>query len=100
MMGLGARTRAAGPSRLVFRVNADELANQPLTLETLLSWDQHWGLQLNPRAAPATLDYAANNSAALKDLSAPTIDETALEIPFRLFLSPIGPCTRRRCQFC
>ncbi len=70
---------AAGPSRLVFALPAD--AQQwPLDVASLLAWDQ-----LTPRLAGNALPPDATTGPALVP---PASDETALEVPYRLLLSP------------
>jgi hypothetical protein len=85
------RAFAAGPSRLVYKVQAAALSREPLTLARLLEWDpKTWVLQLHPRAAKADLSYEENSQLAGRELAEPTIDQTAIEIPNRLLLSPVA----------
>jgi hypothetical protein len=70
---------AAGPSRPVFALPGD--AEQwPLDVASLLAWDR-----LTPRLAGNALPPDATTGPALV---APASDETALEVPYRLLLSP------------
>ncbi|RIK08853.1 MAG: hypothetical protein DCC50_15445, partial [Acidobacteria bacterium] len=75
-------TLAAGPSRLVFAV-PDEVAAVPLTVDGLLDWDA-----LRPRLAPGALPPGSTSG---PEPAEPGDDETALEFPYRLLLSPVGP---------
>ena len=70
---------AAGPSRLVFALPGDT-ERWPLNVAGLLAWDQ-----LTPRLAGNALPPDATTGPAL---DAPASDETALEVPYRLLLSP------------
>ncbi len=70
---------AAGPSRLVFALPGDT-ERWPLNVAGLLAWDQ-----LTPRLAGNALPPDATTGPALV---APASDETALEVPYRLLLSP------------
>ena len=80
-----ATARIARPSRLVFRVR-DDIESLPLSIEGLLGWDG-----LEPILAPLAALPPKPTSAELQD--APAIAEpgplhTALELPYRLMLSP------------
>ncbi len=70
-------TRLAGMSRIAFRV-PNSVLPMPYKLEELLKWSQ-LALEVVP---------AANPNAANKDLRAPTVTETAIEMPYFLILSP------------
>jgi hypothetical protein len=74
--------RMSAPSRLVFRVPANAKPI-PFTVEGLLDWSP-FSLVVSATAGAAS---DAKPSAALK-IAAPTPLETALEIPYRLILSP------------
>jgi hypothetical protein len=80
----GARARIGGPSRLVFRVPPD--ARIPYTIDGLLNWED---LSLNVSAIAdmpeVPTDREANVAPAIKP---PDKVETALELPYRLILSP------------
>ncbi len=81
-----ARARIGQPSRLVFQLPANSNPRIPYTTAGLLNWA---GLELNvsPIAAisePSTPDQRANAPA----IAPPTELETAIEIPYRLILSP------------
>ena len=85
---------AAGPSRLVFAL-PDDAEQWPLDVASLLAWDR-----LTPRLAGNALPPDATTGPALV---APASDETALEVPYRLLLSPTlglaggtGPSPSRR----
>ena len=88
------RTRIAGESRLVFAVppDADPI---PYTLESLLDW-QRFDQQVAATAQPA-------NGGVTASIAPPTATQTAIEVPWRLILSPnsyaawfhaLGPVTR------
>jgi hypothetical protein len=66
------KSRAAGPSRLVFRIPED--VEIPFTLEGLLDWS-NW--------TPVVLPMARHSAA----IQCPEWDKTAIELPYRLFLS-------------
>jgi hypothetical protein len=81
-----ATSAAAHASRLVFHVPAG--AKIPLTIEGLLDWSAF---------APKVSALAAmppqpteNEIAAAPSIGAPADDETALELPYRLLISPNG----------
>lgn len=74
--------RMSGPSRLVFRVSKDAKPI-PFTTEALLEWSS-FNLVVS---APAAAASNAPPSPALK-IAAPAPTETAIEIPYRLILSP------------
>lgn len=78
------KARIATASRLVFRVPVGR--NIPYTVEGLLDWR---GLEpiLHPIAA-LDEDASAAQRAAAPSISAPTADQTALELPYRLLISP------------
>ena len=73
------RARVAGVSRMVFRL-PDTLDQLPYTLDALLDW-----AQFAPVLAPSALPPAATTGPAITPL---TGEETAIEFPYRLFLSP------------
>lgn len=79
------RAMIAGGSRLVFRL-PDDVASLPYTLTGLLDW-QGYELAVNARALPPVYDRDELH-AAQGNLTAPGADETALELPYHLFLSP------------
>lgn len=70
---------AAGPSRLVFELPEDA-QSWPLDLSGLLDWNR-----LTPRLAGNALLPEATTGPAL---TPPAGDRTALEVPYRLLLSP------------
>lgn len=83
--GTGAfKARIAAPSRLVFRVPLGR--SIPFTVEGLLDWS---GLEpmLHPIAALGK-DASATERAAAPPISAPTVDQTSIELPYRLLISP------------
>ena len=73
----GVGVRMAGPSRLVFLVPSS-IASIPFTLEGLLDWS---GFQL-------VVSAVAQGQPIQPPLPAPADNETMLEIPWRLALSP------------
>lgn len=73
--------RLAEPSRLVFAL-PPEAEGMPLSLDALLDW-----AALVPRLAPNALPRGATDGPAPR---APRDDETAIEFPTRLLLSPVG----------
>jgi hypothetical protein len=73
--------RISGPSRLVFRLPA-KFKSIPLTLEALLDWT---GFQL---AVSPTAAFAGGPPPQNLKIAPPTDVETALELPYRLILSP------------
>lgn len=74
-------TLAAGPSRLVFTL-PDEVASVPLTMAGLLDWSR-----LQPSLAPGALPPGTRSGPRPK---APGEDDTVIEFPYRLLLSPVG----------
>ncbi|CAA9263457.1 MAG: hypothetical protein AVDCRST_MAG93-2292, partial [uncultured Chloroflexia bacterium] len=74
------RAVLAGPSRLVFEL-PDHQGDWPLTLETLLNWPAY-----TPVLAPNAL--LPPDATSGPGLDAPTAEQTALEIPTGLYLSP------------
>ena len=74
-------TLAAGPSRLVFTI-PDDLATVPLTIAGLLDWTQ-----LAPSLAPGALPPGVTTGPAP---APPGEDDTCIEFPYRLMLSPVG----------
>lgn len=80
------KARIAHPSRLVFKVPADRRI--PFTTEGVLDWS---GLEpsLNPIAAiPPSPTQAQINAAP--GIAAPLPTETAIELPYKLVISPNG----------
>ncbi|MEZ4672614.1 MAG: hypothetical protein R2932_00010 [Caldilineaceae bacterium] len=73
------RARLAGESRIVFRL-PDEMMELPYTVEAFLDWRQ-----FEPLVAPNALPADARTGPALAPL---TGEETAIEFPYRLYLSP------------
>jgi len=73
------RAMLAGPSRLVFKL-PDDQGDWPLTLETLLNWGAY-----TPVLAPNALPPGADSGPAP---APPTAEQTSLEIPTGLYLSP------------
>lgn len=80
----GFKARIAAASRLVFRVPPGRRI--PYTVEGLLNWRE-----LKPALHPiAALGEGASTAerAAAPPISAPNADQTALELPYRLLISP------------
>ncbi|MDX1253418.1 MAG: hypothetical protein IDH49_14450 [Gammaproteobacteria bacterium] len=78
------KARIAAASRLVFRVPAGRRI--PYTVEGLLDWRELEPV-LHPIAALGE-DASAAQRAAAPPIGAPTADQTALELPYRLLISP------------
>jgi hypothetical protein len=76
------RTAIAGGSRLAFQL-PDSVESLPATLDALLAWDD-WAPLLVETALPRSFDGAG----PLPSPSTPGPDDTAIEFPFRLILSP------------
>lgn len=78
------KARMAHPSRLVFKVSSE--ARIPYTVQGILDWS---GLELsvNPIAAIPPAPTQAQIAAA-PAIAAPKATETALELPYRLIVSP------------
>jgi hypothetical protein len=74
--------RMSGASRLVFRIPAT-IKTLPLSIEALLDWSRY-SLAVSPTAA---MGASSPVPPSLK-IAAPNDLETALELPFRLILSP------------
>ncbi|MEU6235875.1 hypothetical protein [Kitasatospora sp. NPDC047058] len=77
--------RVAGPSRLAFRLRAD-VNELPFTLDTLLDWTS-----LDPQLVPVALPARGTvfeDATTAPFPRAPTATETAIELPYRLLLSP------------
>lgn len=85
-LGEGQRTVAqiAGPSRLVFRVPND--VRIPYTTAGLLDWSQ-LALSVNPIAAIGP-NPTPEQIAAAPAIRQPASNETAIELPWRLLISP------------
>ena len=76
--------RIANPSRLVFNVPAE--TRLPFTIEGLLDWSV-----LEPQVSPIAAippDPTDEQIAAASAIRPPEADETALELPYRLLISP------------
>lgn len=78
------RSAAAAPSRLAFDVPADG-PGVPFTVAGLLDW-----AALRPALAPNALPPGAPTVAGGVRPGAPAADVTALELTYRLVLSPVG----------
>jgi hypothetical protein len=76
------RTAIAGGSRLAFQL-PDLVESLPATLDALLKWDD-WTPILVRTALPRMYD----DSGLLPPVTAPGPDDTAIEFPLRLILSP------------
>ena len=77
---------AAYPSRLAFRLPAEQ-TELPLTLEALLDWDT-WEPSVAANALPPA--PTAEQLAGRPQPAAPAVTETAIELPYRLVLSPLA----------
>ena len=74
-------TLSAGRSRLVFSL-PDDMDSVPLTVPGLLDWSR-----LRPSLAPGALPPGTRSGPRPK---APGEDDTIIEFPYRLLLSPVG----------
>src|SRR5262249_2738820 len=74
--------RMAGPSRLVFRL-PDIIESIPYTLDGLLDWSR---LELTLAPVAAVTERTPSNQRPA--IAQPNALQTALELPYRLFLSP------------
>jgi hypothetical protein len=74
--------RLSGPSRLVFRI-PQSVKSLPLSIEALLDWSR-----FRLAVAPAAAMSAGSPVPPSLAIAPPTDIETALELPFRLILSP------------
>ena len=81
---LPVRSVSAAPSRLAFEVPADG-PGIPFTVAGLLDWTA-----LRPALAPNALDPGTPTTAGGVRASEPAADVTALELAYRLVLSPVG----------
>jgi hypothetical protein len=81
-----ATSSAAHGSRLVFELLAD--VEIPLTIEGLLDWSAFAPKVSALAAVPA--QPTAEEIASAPAIAAPAVDETALELPYRLVISPNG----------
>ena len=77
-------SRIAGPSRLVFRI-PDTIPFIPYSVSNLLDWSG-WEPSVAPLAAPP--GAASSDFDPLPAIAAPLPEHTAIELPYRLFLSP------------
>lgn len=78
------KSRLSGPSRLAFTL--PKAAGYPYTLKWLLDWSE-W----QPRLVPvAQVPEGAFPQAPVPEIRRPRATETAIEVPYRLFLSPLA----------
>ena len=87
--GAPGRAAMAGPSRLVFAVPND--VRVPYTTSGVLDWSQ-LAMLVSPIAAIPP-DPSAEQIAAAPSIQPPTPTETALELPYRLVISPNSGAT-------
>ncbi|HSN76722.1 MAG TPA: hypothetical protein VL334_16745 [Anaerolineae bacterium] len=81
-----ARARIGQPSRLVFQLPANSHPRIPYTIEGLLNWT---GLPLNVAPVAAMPEEPTPEQlAAAPSIAPPAELETAIEMPYRLILSP------------
>ena len=97
------KARLSGPTRLVFRINDKKnLVRKELSVKTLTEWSD-MAQVVSERALPGDsklteqlklvgIDKSTNRGEALvkiiQSVRAPRDDETAIELPYRLLLSP------------
>ena len=80
------RSRIGGSSRLVFRIPAEWPQSIPYTLEGLLDWS---ALELNVSAlADVPAEPSAQQRNTAPAITKPGARDTAIELPYRLILSP------------
>ncbi|NLG70959.1 MAG: hypothetical protein GX495_02785 [Chloroflexi bacterium] len=80
------KSRLGGPSRLVFRFPAGAMFRIPFQVESLLNWES-FEPNLTPLAAvPPAPTYEERQNAP--DIQRPGRLETAIEMPYRLIISP------------
>lgn len=83
---LPAKARIGGPSRLVFRIPAGSPLAIPYDMSSLLDWDR---LELSVSAlADVPPVPTRREHLDAPDISQPGRTETAIELPYRLILSP------------
>lgn len=85
------RARIGRPSRLVFRVPAQLALAMPFSIEGLLDW-ANLDLNVSPLAA-LPLDPTLEERLAAPAIAQPGALDTAIEIPYRLVLSPNAEVT-------
>ena len=83
---LPAKARIGGPTRLVFRLPDERDFSLPLTIEGLLDWSK-LELVVSPLAAIPEKPTPAQRQAA-PGIREPSGLETAIELPYRLIISP------------
>ncbi len=83
-----ALARLSGPSRLVFRMPDKPDFSLPFTVEALLKWD-NFTLMVTPIAGLG-LEPTATEISQSGEIRAPEPLETAIEMPYRLVISPNG----------
>jgi hypothetical protein len=84
-----ARIRMAGASRIVVAMPAGQ-ETVPFDLPSILAAVRDWPMQLATGAVPDSASFAA-----LPGPQEPVSGVTALELPYRLLLSPLDPATWR-----
>jgi hypothetical protein len=80
------QARLSGPTRLAFRL-LPGMNEIPYTVESLLDWKK-----FEPSLAPVALPPSAN-PATPPPIAEPSAVQTAIEMPYRLFLSPDSTAT-------
>ena len=87
------RSRIGRPSRLVFRIPAGSTRRIPFSIAGLLDWSA-LELSVSPLAAlPAEPTLSQRRTAPV--IAEPGANESAIELPYRLVLSPNGEATWR-----
>lgn len=79
---LPARARLAGRSRLAFKL-PDALSELPYTIDGLLDWSK-----LEPALAPTALPPNTAAPTPPPPIAEPSAQQTAIEMPYRMILSP------------
>jgi hypothetical protein len=87
------RVLPAGRSRLVFATPDGAPLQRAWSLDDLLQWND-LDLRVHPRAAPTGTSWMYQAALATLPLEAPAPDETSIEAPFGVQLSPLAdaPC--------
>ncbi len=86
LKSLPVQSRLSGPSRLSFSI-PPEIKRIPFDLKSLLDW-KAWNLEVNPRATRAGEFPDRKISPSLPEVGKPDDRETAIELPYRLLISP------------
>jgi hypothetical protein len=83
----GVRARIGGPTRLVFRIDPTPTTRIPYSLQSLMRWSA-FALNVSPIANMPPTPTQAQVDAAPRLIVEPAATETAIELPYKLLLSP------------